>query len=166
MGNSDVRYCGVSIAIKGWKEAGVDIPSFAYKCWSVRKKLHLFAGVSSKLLKEAPAYSADSLLWYAVLGMFGRAVRCNPLTGKMESCDIGRRTVQLKQAIEKVLKKKVPREVLRFVLGGRSVRSVDCETIKALIGEYSMMEQWYSAYWREKGIDWDEVDDKNEKTTA
>jgi hypothetical protein len=114
------------------------------------------------LLKETPAYSADSLSW-ATLSMFGRVPRYNPLTGKMESCDIRKTKVQLRQAIEKVLRKKVPREVLRFVLGGRSTRSIDCKTMKALIGEYGMMERWYTAYWREKGIDWDEVDAKKDE---
>jgi len=120
------------------------------------KPVHGFAAVRGRVLKQVPFYSVDSTSWGSV-SLFGIVRDFNESNGTMRTGWAGR-------GVFKRDRKAAAAALLRVSRGGQ-VRLTDTLGVKAggsltrvyqyQADAYVQFEEWYGAYWRSRGIDWD-----------
>jgi hypothetical protein len=150
--NPDMHYLGMggtleSLDTRVWADQ-------VHRAYKAGKPVHGFAKVSARHLKAIPFASVDSTSWAAGT-FFGTIPYFDPTTGTMRQMHAGRRTFA-----------KSPKTAASRVL--RAGGKVSLNTLVAKNGkesfepfyrhasvQYERLEQWFTAYWRARGVDWD-----------
>jgi len=151
MDDPRVRYVGFSALYNMPLEKGAQ---FALQSYEAGKPIHGFACVRERFLKVVPFYSVDSTSWGA-----------GSLFGTVHGFDAMRGTIIGKDAGRGALRKNQNRAIGNLMISGGRVHLRDLMGVKAG-GSLSRMyqeaadvhvkfEQWYTAYWRARGIDWE-----------
>jgi len=157
-----VRYVGFSALYKMPLEHGAQ---FALQAYKAGKPIHGFACVRERFLKVVPFYSVDSTSWGAG-SLFGTVHKFDPMRGTIVGKDAGRSAMRKNQAkaVGNLLTSK-GRVHLRDLMGrdaGGDLSRMYQEAARV----HEQFEQWYTAYWRAKGINWEKRLAGNLTTTA
>lgn len=167
------HYLGVSMAYSkklikeqwGTQEAYyTEMKDLALECYHNDVRIHGYAVTRTSALKAVPFYSVDSVSWQQALH-FGGALAFDRTRGELVRVDLGRGFVQRKgwTAAAKNLSK-LQRHGCRLSLlditgrkdadGKRKINNVAIFLDQAKV--FADMESWFTAYWRNKGINWAE----------
>lgn len=129
------------------------------------KPVHGFAAIRAKLLKEVPFYSVDSTSWGA-----------GSLFGTVHSFDAQRGMIIGKSAGRSLLRTNPSKAVGNLMGAGGRIHLRDLMGV-GVGGSLSRMyqeaalvhekfEQWYTAYWRARGIDWEKQIGQGHRSAA
>ncbi|MBU2534509.1 MAG: hypothetical protein KKB37_17350 [Alphaproteobacteria bacterium] len=167
-----VRYIGMSAIMNlkkaaetfGSKEKYFELMrSMAGLCFDAGVKFHGYAVTRTNLLKKVPYYSCDSISWQQALH-FGGALAFDSSSGNLVRVDAGKGLIKKKGA------KALARNIVRIQSHGSKLKPLDVIGRKKVKGRprsdhhavfldqarvFAQMEDFYTAYWRLKGYDWD-----------
>lgn len=120
------------------------------------KPVHGFASVNGDWIKHVPYYSVDSTSWAAGT-FFGTVPSFNPMTGVVQQTGVGRSTFKAKPRLAigrlaKAAKGKIKIDTLTESDGKKQDFSA---YYQHAADNYARFEQWYTAYWRARGVDWE-----------
>lgn len=141
-------------------------------CYEEKVRIHGYAVTRTPALKKLPFYSVDSVSWQQSLH-FGGVIAFDRNTGNLVRADLGRGFVKrkgLKAAALNLTKLQAfgCRLSLLDILGRKNaegkIRPDNVAIFKDQARVFSDMEQWFTAYWKQKGIDWAEQLGEEEDT--
>lgn len=126
--------------------------AMVHAAYEAGKPVHGFALVRDKVMRAVPFYSVDSTSWGSG-AIYGSLRRFDPRTGRLHSVAVGRRA-----------RRDDPAAVAANLAaqGGRlSHADMDNAThgrlsavYQELADAYGQCEQWFTSYWRARGVDW------------
>ena len=150
-----VRYMGVG----GDRTIPVDLRRrMTLHAYAAGKPVHGFASVDVRWMRQIPFYSVDSTSWAVGAQVFGLVPRFDAAAGKIRQGPVGNRQMREnpKIAAANLMRAKgfFPSDILEKTNGERSEKNYN--RFYSAAGEvFRQLEEWHTAYWRAKGLDWD-----------
>jgi hypothetical protein len=151
----EMRYLGVG----GDRSISVELRRrMMLNAYAAGVPVHGFASVDVKWMRQIPFYSVDSTSWAVGAQVFGLVPRFDSATGKIRQAPVGNRQMKEdpKVAALNLMRAKgfYPSDILEKTNGERSEKNYGRFYVAA--GEvFRQLEEWHTAYWRAKGLDWD-----------
>lgn len=149
----DMHYLGM-----GGANSDFDVPSRAqmvYAAYKAAKPVHGFASVNAKWIRAVPFYSVDSTSWAAGT-FFGTVPVFDAKTGKVRQLAAGRSSFSSSPKAAAGRLAKAGGKVRLNALTERDGTKQDYSAFYQHASEvYVRFEQWFTAYWRARGVDWD-----------
>jgi len=151
----EVRYLGMGssfslMPISEWAR-------LVRRAYAAGKPVHGFAKIHSRYLREIPFYSVDSVSW-AGGPFFGYVSKFDAVSGKMRQLKVGDRSLQedgnaaVLSRLAKAAGGKIPISLIRRGSGhGKDYTAFYTNAIE----QYARFEEWHTAYWIRRGIDWE-----------
>jgi hypothetical protein len=170
-GNSAVRYFATSALTAALNtENAIDTTvSLTYRGYAEGKRMHGFASIKPSLLLRIPYYSVDSISWAMPL-FYGKVLKWDNQSGRFKSARVGTRGKSKPHDGNVLLEALKLNDdiIVRTILTKKRRSGVDAwvRPLRKSIMAYKELEQWYTAYWKKKGIDWDRVDNESKDKEA
>lgn len=127
-----------------------------HAAYKAGKPVHGFASVNGDWIKQVPYYSVDSTSWAAGT-FFGTVPIFNPSTGVVQQLGVGRNTFKAKPRLAAGRLVRAGKGKIKFdTLTESDGKKQDFSAYYQHAAEnYRRFEQWYTAYWRIRGVDWE-----------
>lgn len=129
-----------------------------FAAYSAAKPVHGFASVDVRWMRQIPFYSVDSTSWAVGAQVFGLVPRFDAAAGKIRQSHVGNRQFKddPKVAAANLMRAKgfYPSDILEKTNGERSEKNY-ARFITAAGEVFRQLEEWHTAYWLAKGLDWD-----------
>lgn len=148
----DIRYMGMG----GNRAVPVDLRKvLMYDAYKAAKPVHGFAAVDAKWMKQIPFYSVDSTSWSVGAQVFGLAPTFDAAVGKIRQYPVGNREFRTnpRQAAANLIKAKnfFASDIVEKENGQKNYGRFHT----AAADVFRRLEEWHTAYWKAKGLDWD-----------
>lgn len=126
-----------------------------YEAYEAGKPVHGFAQVRKRSMRVIPFYSVDSTSWGAG-ALFGTVHSFNSQHGLNKTAAAGRSVFKKnpRKAMAALLKSTKGKVRAKDMLGVEAGGSLS-RLYQNASDSYMEMEDWYTAYWKVKGVDWD-----------
>lgn len=150
--NPDIRLMGLSNLRATPVPQLTKLVSYAYHHGI---PVHGFAAVRGRILKQVPFFSVDSTSWGSV-SLFGVVRSFDPIKGVMKTGAAGRGVFKRdkKACAAAVIKAGRGKIHISDTLGVNAGGDLS-RTYQFAADQYVSFEEWYNAYWKCKGVDWD-----------
>lgn len=127
-----------------------------FSAFQAGKPVHGFAAVDVRWIKTSPFYSVDSTSWAVSGQAFGNAAVFDPHTGKLKRYRVGNKQMRDNSAIAQL-------GLLRTGIHASDVIDLGRDKNQKLYSRYytqsalpyRQLEEWHTARWRNKGVDWE-----------
>lgn len=144
--DSKVKQLAVSMPACEWI-AKTRAP-LVYQAHEARKPVHGFACVRPDLVSNVPLTTVDSTSWSSA-GVYGSSMSFDVTTGKLRVVAHNRSRSYATRA----------GRLLQYTRGAQhtdvGTRQLEALMSRAVV-EYELMERYYTEFWRQKGVVWDE----------
>jgi hypothetical protein len=128
----------------------------ALQAYVAGKPTHGFAAVDVRWLKSTPFFSVDSTSWAVSAQAFGNAVRFDATTGGFKRYKIGNAQVRKDARVAELGILETGIHASDVIDRGRERNKKEYARYYTQSAKpYAELEEWHTARWRLKGIDWD-----------
>lgn len=130
--------------------------TMVFEAYRAAKRVHGFASVRAEWIKKVPYFSVDSTSW-AAGAFFGNAPCFDATTGSMRQHAIGYGAMKKnpKQTIVNAMRAGGKVSIKDLVAQDGSSQNLGPLYLSA-VDEYKKFERWFTAYWRARGVDWEQ----------
>ena len=135
----------------------LDRARMVLRAYYAGKPVHGFASTGAKIMRHVPYYSVDSTSWLAGQ-IFGSSRVFDTATGSMRVPKIGRNGA--KEDVHGALLGIISTQQAVSLQGAASTdrvvsREVARQYALCAARSFRQFEDWYTAYWKARGVDWD-----------